>query len=162
MVAFSWDMSDKAVYQYPEQGKDPSSCMFKISPDQIIEFPKEGLTIFPKRKVHGGCAYRVLLMESAKPIAEFNEFVTAIADTIKRSELSYLLGLLTKGMGVNGASIFLISQASKHLTNAIGDILKTYSDDYVDYIEGYYESDKWVRDFDTLEMRSSTAVINRF
>ncbi len=161
-ITCAWDMSDKPINQYPQPGSEINKCSFTLGKDNTVEFPNEGIPLFQKRKVLGGIAFRIFIMESDQEIKNYSSFLSTISDTIRRSELNFLLGLFSKATGVNSASMQLASQAAQKLTNSIGDFLKTNSDDYIDYIEGYYPINNWVRDFDTIENNSSTVVLNRF
>ena len=162
VFSVAWDLSNQPIFYFPDPLSEKNQNMFKIIPGETIEFPNKGLPVFPKRKVNGGIAFKIMVFESDQISMNFNLFLSAISDTIKRSELSYLLGLFSSATGVNGASILLISEAAKRLYNAIGDVLKINSDDYIDFVEGYYPIKNWVRDFDTIENDYSTVVLNRF
>lgn len=162
IISCAWDLSDKPINIYPQPGSEINKCYFALGKDNTIEFPNEGIPLFRKRKVLSGIAFRIFIMVSDQENNNFNSFLSSISDTIRRSELNLLLGLFSKSTGVNGASILLVSQAEQKLTNAIGDFIKTNSDDYIDYIEGYYPINNWVRDFDTIENNTSTVVLNRF
>jgi hypothetical protein len=164
LYAFSiaWDLSNKPIFYFPDPLSEKNQNMFTIGAGQTIEFHERGLPLYPKCKVNGGIAYKIMLLESDQNAINFSSFISAISDTVKRSELSYLLGLFSTATGVNGASILLISEAAKRLYSAIGDILKANSDDFIDYVEGYYPMTNWVRDFDDIENHHSTVVINRF
>lgn len=162
IFTIAWDLSNKPISYFPDPLSEKNRNMFNIGAGQTVEFPDRGLPLFPKGKVNGGIAYKIMLLESDQNAINFGSFISAISDTIKRSELSYLLGLISTATGVNGASILLISEAAKRLYSAIGDILKANSDDFIDYLEGYYPITNWVRDFDDIENNYSTVVINRF
>jgi hypothetical protein len=65
--------------------------------------------------------------------------MTEVADTVKNSQLSNLLNLISlAGGGVTTATTNLITQDSADLSSAFGRILQAKSDDYVDFFEGYY------------------------
>jgi hypothetical protein len=158
----AWDLSNKPISYFPDPLSEKNRNMFTIGAGQTIEFPDRGLPLFPKGKVNGGIAYKIMLLESDQNSMNFSAFISAISDTIRRSELSYLLSLFSNAAGVNGASISLVSEAAKRLYIAIGDILKANSNDFIDFVEGYYPITNWVRDFDDIENAYSTVVINRF
>lgn len=162
ILSAAWDLSDNPINYYPSSDSDLANCTINISAGQTVEFPDKGIPVFPKRKVVGGIAYKILIMESDQNVRNLGSLLSTVGDTIRRSELGFLLGLISKATGVNGASVLLISEASKRLSHSLGEILKTNSDDYVDYLEGYHPVTNWVRDFETVENNSSTIVLNRF
>jgi hypothetical protein len=162
-VAWSWDLSGQPVVQYPGVNFAPENVIIRLKSGKLREFIGEGINLFPKRKVTGGIAIRIQIWESDQDTRNFGKILSETADTIQKSELGQLLSLISLASGVSGATIALIEKASIELAKLIGTVLKANSDDYVDFFEGYYPSDKdWKVGEDSYEGNSSKIFLSKY
>lgn len=162
-LAWTWDFSGQAINQYPEEGVNPDDVIIKLKAGNVRKFIGEGINLFPKRKVKGGIAVRIMLWESDKNLRDFGKTLSETADSIQKSELNNLLALISTVTGVAGATVALVEKAALELAKIIGVILKANSNDYVDLFEGYYASDSdWNKGEDEYSGNSSKIVLNKY
>lgn len=142
-VAWVWDLSGKPPVLYPspdQEGKfDPQQCIFSINPGRPRFFGGAGINLFDKQKIVGGINIRMQIWESDAKTIDFGKTMTEVANTVKNSQLSNLLNLISLASGgITVATTNLIAQASAELSSYVGKVLQATSDDYVDFFEGYY------------------------
>lgn len=161
-IAWAWDLSGEAVYQYPGTGFDPQEMIFKIKAGNVREFIGQGINLFPKREVTAGMAIRIQLWESDEKSRKFGEVLQSVTDSIQKSNLNNLLSLIAL-TGAPGATITLIKDAALELSNIVGTILKANSNDYVDFFEGYYAADQdWNTGEDIYSGNASVLALNKY
>ena len=135
-LAWSWDLSGTRA--------NASNCILPLKVGQAREFLGAGVLLFPARQVTAGLATRIMLWESDQGARDFGKVMSEVAATIKSSELSNLLSLVSLATGGTIATVNLIKDAAIELADAVGRILQANSDDYVDFYEGYYPAaDAW-------------------
>ena len=162
-VAWSYDFSGQPVNFYPGVNANSEDVMFPMKVGTLKEFFGEGINLFPKRQVKGGIAIRIQIWESDAKVRNFGKAMIETADAIKKSGLNNLLSLISLGIGVPGATITMVEEAAIELAKVIGIILKTNGDDYVDFFEGYYASDKiWEIGEDAKSGNSSILTLNKY
>lgn len=49
-LAWCWDLSGQPVFQYPAEGSQPESSIFKVRVGKLREFIGEGINLFPARQ----------------------------------------------------------------------------------------------------------------
>lgn len=161
-IAWVWDLSGQPVYQYPGEGVDPESMIFKLKTGDVREFIGDGINLFPKRKVRGGIAVRIQIWESDADARSFGKVITEVADSIQKSELNSLLSLISLA-GAPLATVTLVKEAALELAKVIGTILKANSNDYVDLFEGYYAADQlWEPGFDNYTGNSAVLSLKKY
>jgi len=142
-IAWAWDLSGQPLYFYPGPGgKHDRNLIIPIKVGMAREFIGQGINLFPKRKVKGGIALRVQLWESDQQTRNVGKTISATAREIKKSGLNHLLSVVSTATGLTGTTIKLIKEAAVELSDLIGKILQKNGDDYVDFFEGYYASDR--------------------
>ena len=162
-VAWTWDFSGQPINQYPGAGVAAGSVLIPMTVGTIREFIGVGINLFPQRIVSGGIAVRIQVWESDKDIQNFGKAMSETADAIKKSELSNLLAAISLATGGAVASIAVIERASLELAGAIGTILKTNGDDYVDLFEGYYPAPKnWTTGDEKYKGNASVITLNKY
>lgn len=162
-VAWAWDLSGEAVYQYPGEGFNAQDLVFKIKAGSIREFIGQGINLFPKREVTGGIALRIQIWESDEEIRQFGKVLSEVADSIQKSKLNNLLSLIASGLGAPGATVSLVKDAALELAGIISTILKANSNDYVDFFEGYYAADQqWTAGEDMYAGNSSVLTLDKY
>lgn len=146
-VAWVWDLSGEPPVLYPSPDStgnfDPQKCIFSVNVSEERTFGGVGINLLDQRKIVGGINVRMQIWESDRKTSDFGKAMTEVANTVRNSELSNLLKVisLTAGLvtgGVTIATTNLIAQGSADLASAVGRILQAKSDDYVDFFEGYY------------------------
>ena len=143
VVSVSWDYSGAPPVQYPAYTANPAELMSRLKEGEKREFIGAGLPLFPARRVVGGLSTRVMLWECDQDIRRFGTSMAHVSQAIQSSELTQVLSALA-GSNPTTAVISTVAQAALALTRVIGDLLKTNSDDFVDYFEGFYPaSDSW-------------------
>jgi hypothetical protein len=161
-VAWAWDLSGEPVYQYPGKDVGVEDVIIPMISGILREFVGEGINLFPKRPVKGGIGVRIQIWESDKKTRDFGEVLSQVSDSIKKSEMNNLLSLIAL-TGAPAATISTIAKASLELAGIIGTILKTNSNDYVDFFEGYYSADKkWNTGLDSYKGHASAISLEKF
>jgi len=103
-----------------------------------------------------------MLWESDQGARQFGKTMSEVANTIKASELNYLLSLIPMGTSPIKATLGLVNAAAIELADAIGKILHANSDDYVDFYEGYYPaSESWTSGDETYQGIASEISLTR-
>lgn len=161
-LSWSWDFSGAPVVEYPGALANAAKCLIPLNVARIRQFLGSGIVLFPARKITSGLVTRIVLWESDQGVRDFGKTMSEVANTIKTSKLNNLLSLISLAAGVSDASILLIKDAAIELASAIGVILQTNSDDYVDFYEGYYPaSDPWTRGDELHQGYASEIVLSR-
>lgn len=144
-VAWVWDLSGEPPVLYPSPDTKgnfaPQKCIFSVKVSEERSFGGVGINLLDQREIVGGINVRMQIWGSNRKTSDFGKAMTAVADTVKNSQLSLNLISLAAGLatgGVTTAPINLIAKASAELSSAVGRILQAQSDDYVDFFEGYY------------------------
>lgn len=162
-VAWAWDLSGQPVNLYPGQNFEPKDVLIPITVGTIREFIGEGINLFPKRTVKGGIAIRIQLFESDENTRNLGKTMVDTAEAISKSNLNNLLSLISLASGVTGVTVNLIKEASIELAKAIGIILQTNGNDYVDFFEGYYASDQpWATAEEVYQGNASVIMLNKY
>ncbi|MCT1523680.1 hypothetical protein [Sphingobacterium hotanense] len=162
-IAWAWDLSGEAVYNYPGSDVNPEDMVFQIKAGNIREFIGEGINLFPKRKVTGGMAVRIHIWESDQKSRKFGELLQTVVDSIQKSKLNNLLSLVGLVTGVPGTTVSLIKDAALELAGVVGTILKSNSNDHVDFFEGYYATDQeWKIGEDVYSGNASVLTLNKY
>lgn len=161
-IAWAWDFSGQPVNLYPGAGVASEDILIPIKVGKIREFIGDGIILFPKRKVTGGLAVRIQIWESDQEIRNLGKTLSAASQAVKESKLNNLLSLISLGTGVSGVTISLVKDAAIELTGIIGTILQANNDDYVDFFEGYYASDKpWKQEKEVYKGNSSELTLQK-
>ncbi|MEG4963949.1 MULTISPECIES: hypothetical protein [unclassified Microcoleus] len=142
-VAWVWDLSGEPPVLYPSPDSkgnfDPQKCIFSVNVSQERTFGGVGINLLGSRKIVGGINVRMQIWESDRQTSDFGKTMAEVANTVKNSQLSNLLNLISLATGgVTIATTNLIAQGSADLATAVSYILQAKSDDYVDFFEGYY------------------------
>ena len=161
-LCWAWDFSGNPPFVYPGLGATPQSCIIPMKVDHLREFLGAGLALFPSRTVTAGLAIRIMLWESDQGARDFGKTMNELANTVRTSELTNLLSLITMATGVTGSTITAAYMAAGELTKAMSAILRANSDDYVDFYEGYYPaSDPWSAGNETHRGNASEITLTR-
>ncbi|HHE32817.1 MAG TPA: hypothetical protein ENL07_09415 [Chlorobaculum parvum] len=161
-VAWAWDLSGEPICQYPGADADPNSVIIPMRVGKVREFIGEGINLFPKRTITGGMAIRIQLWESDEETRKFGKAMTETAEAINNSSLSSLISAIALA-GPSAGALTLIKNATVKLGNDIGTILKSNGDDYVDFFEGYYPSDKvWTAEHEAHSGNSSVITLAKY
>jgi hypothetical protein len=147
-LAWAWDLSGKPIVQYPGAKVKKEAVIIQLITGQLREFLGAGILLFPAKQITGGLAVRIQVWECDGGARDFGKAMVEVANTIKTSQLSQLLSLISTAVGTaglpTGITVELIKDAVVELTGAVGKILQANSDDYVDFYEGYYPAaDPW-------------------
>lgn len=143
-VAWVWDLSGEPPVLWPSPDSttgnlDPRKSMFSVKVSEERTFGGVGINLLGKRKIVGGINVRIQIWGSNKNTSDFGNAITEVANTVKNSQLTNFLSLISLPTGaVTIATANLIAKVSADLASAVGLILKAKSDDFVDFFEGYY------------------------
>ncbi len=137
-LAWCWDLSGQPVFQYPAEGSQPESSIFKVRVGKLREFIGEGINLFPARQITAGLEVRVMVWESDQKSRDFGETLKTVVAGIRESKLNNLLNAISLVGGVPLVTVKMIEEAALELADIIGTCLKANSNDYVDLFAGYY------------------------
>ena len=162
-LSLAWDMSGQPAVHYPEQGAEKNSCLITMGVEEVREFIGAGVLLFPARAVTSGLAVRIQLWESDLNARDFGATLKEVAEAVKSSKLNNLLSLLAMVGGTTTATIGMIKNAALELMDITGEILKSNSDDYVDFFEGYFPvTEKWTKGTQRYVGHASEIELTRF
>jgi len=139
-LSWAYDLSGAPATLHPPSGVAAEDVVRKARPNEILTYLGDGALLFPARKVSSGIALRIQLWESDAGARRLGDTLKATADEISKSELNQLLKLIALAGGPTTATLGMIEEAAVELTKAIGIILKTNSEDFVDFYEGYFSA----------------------
>jgi hypothetical protein len=100
----------------------------------------DGVNIWPAQTVVGGLNLAILVYECDRDLRTVGETLIRIHDKVRRSKLSSLIAAISTNPSL--ATGIAISEAVNELMGVIGNIMKRNGDDYVDFFEGSYGTDK--------------------
>ncbi|MGC1851786.1 MAG: hypothetical protein WA687_05035 [Solirubrobacterales bacterium] len=168
-LAWGWDLSgekvqgDSPVFLYPGTVSPDDSTLIPMKGDQEREFLGEGVLLYPARRITAGLSLRLQIWESQSDMRRFGDTLQKVSDSIGKSELNNVLAGIAALAGVTTATLALAEKAGLELASVIGGILKTTSDDYVDYYEGYFPaSTAWEPKEQSWAGADSEIVLSRF
>ena len=161
----SWAYDVKGLSHYPGNSAAPTSCLIPLRGGELREFSiGAGVILFPPRNVAAGLALRIQIWEFRKGLRHFGEVMKEIASAIEASKLNTVLISLAAAPATGGASAALpiVVSAAEKLAQAVGDILKGSSDNFVDYFEGYYPAaGRWSAGEEQHEGPGTAIILNR-
>lgn len=164
-LAWAWDMA--GLVQYPGANGNANSCLIPLKAGQLREFASAesaGIVLFPPRQISAGLSLRIQVWESRQNVRNFGDVMNKVASAIDGSELKTILAGLVAAPATGGASaiLALVAPAAQKLAQAVGEILKNYADDFVDYFEGYFPAAKpWQLGPYQESGKGATLVLNR-
>lgn len=159
-LSWAWDMSGKPIQVYPEPGQ---ALIIPMEEGEIRQFLGEGVPLFNQREITAGISLRINIWESDGKARNTGKVIEDVIQQIRASKLNNLLTLVGAIASVQVATLTMIKEASLELAGLIGMILKSNSDDYVDFYEGYFPaSSTWIKKAETYKGHASEITLSYF
>lgn len=135
-----WDYSGNHPIVYPPSEIDKSTLLIKMKENSKREFIGNGIQLWPSQIVVGALNIIILVFECDKNISKLGERFSEISDAVKRSSLADLI----KSIGINplAAQVGAVSTVVNEMIGAIGKVIRSNGDDYVDLFEGSYSTER--------------------
>jgi hypothetical protein len=137
-VSIAYDISREQPVLHPPKGASRDDAVIEIAAGDTRQFGGEGALIFPQRKVSAGIAVRLHLWESDKSQRNFGKALEEVVKVVDESKLTSTLKLVALAGGPTTATLAVVEEAAVELSKVVAAVLKSNSDDYVDFFEGYY------------------------
>ncbi len=139
-TSITWDYSGSLPFVYPPRGAQGSDFIIPVKAKTTRKFIGDGVNIWPARTVVGGLNVAILVYECDKDFRVAGETLIEIHDKIESSKLSGLIAAISSNPSL--ATGIAIGEAFIELINVLGNIMKRNGDDYVDFYQGTYGTDK--------------------
>lgn len=135
-----WDYSGNPPFVYPPKGAKGSDFLIPMKAKTTRQFVGNGVSIWPAQAVVGGLNVAILVYECDSDVRAMGETLIDIHDKVGSSKLSGLIAAIAANPSL--AIGIAIGEAVNELMGVIGNIMKRNGDDYVDFFEGSYGTDK--------------------
>lgn len=135
-----WDYSGHPPFVYPPKGAQGSDFLIHMKAATTRQFVGDGVSLWPAQTVVGGLNVAILVYECDSDVRALGETLVDIHDKVGSSKLSSLIAVISTNPSL--ATGIAIGEAVNELMGLIGNIMKRNGDDYVDFFEGSYGTDK--------------------
>jgi len=139
-TSIAWDYSGNSPFVYPPKGMKGSDFSIPMKAKTTRQFIGDGVMIWPAKTVVGGLNVAILIYECDDDVRATGEKLVGIHDTVGSSKLTSLIAAISANPTL--ATGIAIGEAVNELMSVIGNIMKRDGDDYVDFFEGSYGTDK--------------------
>ncbi len=139
-TSLAWDYSGSPPFVYPPKGAQGSDFIIPMKAQTTRQFIGDGVNIWPARTVVGGLNVAILVYECDSDVKAVGERLVDIHDKVGKSKLSSLIAAISTNPPL--ATGIAIGEAVNELMGTIGNIMKRNGDDFVDFFEGSYGTDK--------------------
>jgi hypothetical protein len=138
--SIAWDYSGKAPLVYPLVKTDPSKFYFAIKKKDTRQFIGDGVALWPSQRVVGCLNVVIFIFESDEGIRDAGKLLGDIHGTVNASDLSHLVLAIPANPGIIVEAE--VAAAVGNLVDAVGKIMKSNKNDYVDLFQGSYRIDR--------------------
>lgn len=139
-TSIAWDYGGRPPFVYPPKGAQGSDFLIPMRAKTTRKFVGDGVCIWPSQTVVGALNIAVLVFECDSSQRAAGETLEDIHDKVANSKLSALIAAISTNPSL--ATGIAIGEAVNELIGVVGKIMTRNKDDYVDFFEGSYGTDK--------------------